>query len=45
MQKVDHRFMEEEFPVAIQEMERVESFTGALFRAFIEIKRTQVSIL
>ena len=37
--------MEEEFSVAIREMERVESFTGALFKAFLEIKRTQVSIL
>ncbi|KAI0715879.1 hypothetical protein C8T65DRAFT_738317 [Cerioporus squamosus] len=39
--QVDHKFLEEEFCVAIREMERVESFTGALFRAFLEIKRTQ----
>ena len=41
---MDHKFLEEEFSVAIQEMERVQSFTGALFRALLEIKRTQVSI-
>ncbi|RPD53702.1 hypothetical protein L226DRAFT_567722 [Lentinus tigrinus ALCF2SS1-7] len=41
--RVDHRYLEEQFPIAIRELERVESFTGALFRALIEIKRTQKS--
>ncbi|KAI0720099.1 hypothetical protein C8T65DRAFT_736263 [Cerioporus squamosus] len=40
---VDHKYLEEEFSDAIREMERVESFTGALFRAFLEIKRTQTT--
>ncbi|PIL37506.1 transporter [Ganoderma sinense ZZ0214-1] len=40
--RVDYKFLETEFADALRELEHVESVTAALFRAVLEMKRTQV---
>ncbi|PIL31020.1 hypothetical protein GSI_05714 [Ganoderma sinense ZZ0214-1] len=40
--RVDYQFLETEFADALRELEHVESVTAALFRALLEMKRTQV---